>query len=172
MSPAADKNYFELYGLPASFNIDLADLADRYRNLARATHPDRFAGGSDAERRVAIQMTAVLNEAFRVLKHPIARAQYLLELRGTGALEADVAAAFLVEQMELRERLESARGDRDGLAQLAIDVGQQLRDREQALATYLAADTWQATQARRTLQEMQYLDKLRQQLIELEEASG
>jgi DnaJ-domain-containing protein 1 len=45
MPPAADKNYFELYGLAASFNLDLADLADRYRNLARATHSCHVSGG-------------------------------------------------------------------------------------------------------------------------------
>src|SRR5437868_4529239 len=105
----ADKNYFELFGLPVSFDLDLADLTERYRGLARTTHPDRFAGGSDQERRVAMQTTASINEAFRILKDPIARGRYLLELRGVrlnAESETVRDTSFLAEQIELREQLE------------------------------------------------------------------
>src|SRR5258708_30152591 len=82
MPLAADKNYFELFGLPAAFDLDVENLAARYRDLARATPPDRYASGSDFERRLAMQMTTLLNEAHRVLKDPICRAGYLLQLKG------------------------------------------------------------------------------------------
>src|SRR5687768_15330486 len=101
MPPA--KNFFDLFGLPAGFDIDTIDLAARYRTLAREAHPDRFVNGSDAERRLAMQMTTLLNEAFRVLKEPVSRARYLLELKGVSFPEGTVAAvapAFLVQQME------------------------------------------------------------------------
>ena len=170
MLSAADKNYFDLFGLPVTFDLDVGGLSARYRELAREAHPDRFAGGSDFERRLAMQMTTLVNEAFRVLKNPISRASYLLELKGArAAYAATVDPAFLVEQMELRERLESVRGERDGLDALARDVREALAEREQSLRLSLAPAQYQPERALRTVQEMQYLDKLRQQIADLED---
>ena len=170
MPSAADKNYFELFGLPVTFDLDLGGLSTRYRELARETHPDRFAGGSDFERRLAMQMVTLVNEAFRVLKSPVSRASYLLELKGArSAHAAAVDPAFLVEQMELRERLESLREQRDGLAALTRDVRELLSEREQSLRVSLSATHWLPERALRTVQEMQYLEKLRQQIADLED---
>ena len=173
MPPAADKNYFGLFGLPAGFDIDVTDLAARYRKLAREAHPDRFANGSDAERRLAMQMTTLLNEAFRVLKEPISRARYLLEMNGISFPEGTVAAiapAFLMQQMELRERLDDLRNDRAGLEQFAVDIGALLRDKERVLSAQLGSQPWQPQPAMLTVQEMQFLDKLRKQIHDLQES--
>jgi molecular chaperone HscB len=170
MPSAADKNHFELFGLPVTFDLDVPGLSARYRELAREAHPDRFAGGSDFERRLAMQMTTRVNEAFRVLKSPISRASYLLELKGARAAHAAaVDPAFLVEQMELRERLESVCHERNGLAALARDVREALAEREQSLGRSLSPDKYQPERALRTVQEMQYLEKLRQQIADLED---
>jgi molecular chaperone HscB len=171
--PPTDKNYFDLFGLPADFDLDLNDLASRYRRLAREAHPDRFASGSDAERRLAMQTTTLLNEAFRVLKEPIARARYLLELKRVNLPRDTVAAVapeFLMQQMELRERLDDVRGDRAGLERLAIDVGALLQAKQRALGAQLAPHSWQPQAAMLTVQEMQFLDKLRQQINDLQES--
>jgi molecular chaperone HscB len=175
MPPAADKNYFELFGLPVAFELDVGNLSVRYRELARESHPDRFASGSASERRLATQMAALLNEAFRTLKEPISRAAYLLALKQAtlpSGTVAAVAPAFLMQQMELRERLDDMRGDRKGLDGLASDVRQSLQDREWMLRTQLAPATWQPEQALRTVQEMQFLDKLRHQIADLQEESA
>jgi len=74
-------------------------------------HPDRFAHAGDAERRASLQWTTRVNEAFHVLKNPVARAKHLLELHGVDvAFETNTAmpAEFLMQQMELREALEAA----------------------------------------------------------------
>jgi molecular chaperone HscB len=74
-------------------------------------HPDRFAHAGDAERRAALQWTTRVNEAFQILKTPVARAKHLLELHGVDvAFETNTAmpAEFLMQQMELREALEAA----------------------------------------------------------------
>jgi molecular chaperone HscB len=170
----ADKNYFELFGLSPHFELDIAQLTSRYRELAREAHPDRFARGSDSERRLAVQMTTLLNEAFRVLKQPISRARYLLELQGATHGPDAVAAvdpAFLLEQMTLRERLDEARGHVGDLAALREDVARAIREREAMLRQQLTPGASQPAPALRTVQEMQFLDKLRQQIADLEEAS-
>lgn len=172
MPPPADKNYFELFELPVAFELDVDDLSVRYRELARETHPDRFASGSASARRLAMQMATLLNEAFRTLKEPISRAAYLLVLKHAAlpsGTVASVAPAFLMQQMELRERLDETRGDRRGLEALASDVRQSLQDKERILRTQLAPATWQPEQALRTVQEMQFLDKLRHQIADLQE---
>ena len=167
-----DKNYFDLFGLVAGFDIDTTDLATRYRKLAREAHPDRFANGSDAERRLAMQMTTLLNEAFRVLKEPISRARYLLELKGVSFPEGTVAAvapAFLMQQMELRERLDELRDARAGLDAFANEVAGLLRDKEGVLRSQLAPQSWHPQQAKMTVQEMQFLEKLREQIHDIQE---
>ena len=74
-------------------------------------HPDRFAHAGDAERRASLQWTTRVNEAFQILKNPVARAKHLLELHGVDvAFETNTAMPpeFLMQQMELREALEEA----------------------------------------------------------------
>jgi molecular chaperone HscB len=171
--PPANRNYFDLFGLPTSFDIDVTDLTVRYRKLAREAHPDRFVSGSDAERRLAVQMTATLNEAFRVLKEPASRARYLLETKGITFPEGTVAAvapAFLMQQMELRERLDDLRNDRAGLDRFAAEVDVLLREKEQVLGAQLTPLSWHPQQAKLTVQEMQFLEKLRQQIYDFQES--
>ena len=62
--------------------LDEAQLQERYRELQRATHPDKFASAGDQERRIAMQHAAQVNEAYEVLRDPVRRGFYLLELRG------------------------------------------------------------------------------------------
>lgn len=113
------KNFFELFGLPAAYVLDTGLLAERYRALQRALHPDRFAAASAQEKRLSMQASTRVNEAFHTLKDPLTRARYLLSLH-TGRTGADTEttkdAAFLMEQMELREALAQARGSEDPYA--------------------------------------------------------
>jgi len=110
------KNHFELFGLPVSYRLDTALVAERYRALQHALHPDRYAAAGDREKRLSMQASARINEAFQVLKDPMARARYLLSLH-TGELgsenETTRDMAFLMEQMELREALADAKNQRD-----------------------------------------------------------
>jgi molecular chaperone HscB len=109
---ALTSNHFELFGLAPAFALDLARLDAAYRDIQAEVHPDRFAHAGDAERRASMQMTTQVNEAYRTLKSPVQRAKYLLELNGVDVgFETNTAMPpeFLMEQMELRERLEEAR---------------------------------------------------------------
>jgi molecular chaperone HscB len=110
------RNHFELLGLPLAYRVDPARLETGYRALQSQVHPDRFAAGSEAERRVAMQWAARANEAYRTLRDPVGRARYLLSLKGfdTGE-ETNTAmpADFLMQQMEWREAVADATGARD-----------------------------------------------------------
>ena len=105
-------SHFELFGLPAAFAIDAQMLEKAYREIQSQVHPDRFAHAGDAERRASLQWTTRVNEAYRTLKSPVQRAKHLLELHGVDvAFETNTAMPpeFLMQQMELRERLEEAK---------------------------------------------------------------
>lgn len=105
-------NHFELFGLPARFEVDGEPLERSYREIQSRVHPDRFANAGDAERRASLQWTTRVNEAYRTLKDPVQRAKHLLELQGVDvAFETNTAmpSDFLMQQMELREALEEAR---------------------------------------------------------------
>lgn len=114
--------HFELFGLPQSFELDRARLDERFRELQRQVHPDRFASAGDQARRISMQQAARLNEAYQVLKDPLRRGRYLLELRGQAFDDQQQSlrdTAFLMEQMELREELEAVAEASDPLAVLA-----------------------------------------------------
>ena len=124
---ALRRNHFELLGLPTRYLVDGAALEQSYRNLQVAVHPDRFASGTPQERRLAVQLAAQVNEAYRCLKDPVRRAVYLCELAGLSVGEHTNTAmplSFLQEQMVWRETLQDLRdaSDRDGLQSLAATI--------------------------------------------------
>lgn len=169
------KNYFELFGLSVGFVVDTAELAGRYRELQRVVHPDRYANGTDQERRLSMQGATRINEAFQVLKDPIARGRYLLSLHGMDVdAEKDTTtdAAFLMEQLELREELENARRQAEPyqvLGDLMGRINASIKRMTGQLALQLeAATSEQLALAQETLRKMQFLQKLRDQAEELE----
>jgi len=114
-------DYFELFGIERSFDLDVDDLGNRYLELSKEVHPDRFVNAPSRERVAALQRSMQLNDAYKTLKKPIARAEYMLASEGVtiGANER-LGPEFLMEVMELREELQQAKlaGDRARLAQL------------------------------------------------------
>lgn len=113
------QNHFDLFGLAPAFRLDREALENAYREIQARVHPDRFAHASDTERRASLQWTTRVNEAYRVLKSPVQRAQHILELNGVDvAFETNtqMPTDFLMQQLELREELERALGKRDAQA--------------------------------------------------------
>ena len=102
---------FALFGLPERFDVDLPALDAKWKQLQGAAHPDRFATETAAAQRVAMQWAVRINEAYRRLRNPLARAAYLCLLHGVD-LEAEsntaMPPAFLMQQMEWREALSEA----------------------------------------------------------------
>src|SRR5210317_1304000 len=115
------QNFFELFELDASFDLDTQQLSERYRELQREYHPDRHAHKGEREQRLAVQATAHLNQAFDTLKNPLSRAQYLLQQCGVETGEesrGQLPGAFLMQQMELRESFVEAAEADDPFAEL------------------------------------------------------
>ena len=142
MTPAFSRNHFELLGLRPGYALDSSELESRYRELQGRVHPDRFAAAPEAERRVAMQWATQANEAYRTLRDPVARARYLLALKGfdTGE-ESNTAmpADFLMQQMEWREGVAQARASRDAAvleslrAEIAGEHAEMLQQLERAI---------------------------------------
>ena len=80
MSEATD--YFALFGLPRHLQVDLATLEKAFYAQSRRLHPDRFAARPAAEQEAALATSSQLNDAYRTLREPIARTEYLLGLEG------------------------------------------------------------------------------------------
>lgn len=156
-------DYFALFGLQPRYRFDPEKLDAAYHALQRAVHPDQFATAGESERRVALQSSARVNEAYRALKDPVARAQYMLSLQGIDALaETNTALpeVFLQRQLERREAIAEAEaaGDRPGLAALLREVHANAEEMELTLAVHLDTQEWLA--ARDAVRELRFLTKV------------
>lgn len=162
------KNYFELFGLPVAYIVDTEQLAERYRDLQRVLHPDRYANATEQERRLSMQGATLVNAAFQTLKDPLQRAHYLLTLKGIemdAQRETTRDSAFLMEQLELREELEAARHKPDPYAAiggLMDDINQRITSLVGQMAVqFETATPEQLEAAREILRKMQFLQKFR-----------
>lgn len=87
----------------------MADLEQRYRALSRQFHPDYFYNAPAAERRASLENTSYLNDAYRTLKNPVMRIEYLLKLEGMTTTAAAAPASLLEEVFALNEELDEIR---------------------------------------------------------------
>ena len=92
LQPPADSDYFSFFGLQRRLNIDTSALEKEFYKLSRRLHPDVFARASFEEQEWSTQKTSLLNDAYRTLRDPIARTEYLLELEGVKLEEQSRAA--------------------------------------------------------------------------------
>jgi molecular chaperone HscB len=156
------QNHFELFNLPARFDIDLAALDSAYRDVQGRVHPDRFVNASDAEKRVSMQWTTRANEAYQTLKNPLKRARYLCELHGVDLqTESNTAMPmdFLMQQMEWREALGEARAGKDAgaLDELDAQLKREHKTRLQQIGRELDAGKYE--QAAQGVRALMFLDK-------------
>lgn len=176
MNIRARPTHFELFGLPVSFRVDTAQLAACFRELQRTVHPDRFAAAADRDRRLAVEQAAQVNEAYQTLRDPRRRARYLLELHGVrldDERDTTQDPEFLMEQMALRERIAGVRDEPDPLAALET-VNDLIGERIQVLVSALeqlfeASDAQALAEAKQQAQRLQFFERLREEVLELEE---
>src|SRR5690242_14071780 len=105
------RNHYALFDLPERFRVDDAALDAAYRRLQSEVHPDRYAQAGDADRRLALQASARVNEAYRTLREPVTRAEYLLSLHGIDPrdeTDTRLPLEFLERQLERREQAAAA----------------------------------------------------------------
>jgi molecular chaperone HscB len=98
-------NYFELFGLPIAFKTDTNQLRNAFMQIQRASHPDKFAQGTESEQEIALEQSAMANKGFTLLNNPEKVLPYVLEITGhlTPDEKYNLAPDFLMEMMELNE---------------------------------------------------------------------
>ena len=161
-------DHFSLFHLPRRFRIDSAFLDREYRTLQAAIHPDRHASGDDAGRRLSLQASARVNEAYSTLRDPASRGEYLLGLSGIESLaETDTVMPpeFLMEQMERREAIAEARAAADhralehALSQIALEREQLQSELAGALDDRAALDA-----AKTAVRKLRFLDRVKHEI--------
>lgn len=156
-----NQDHFTLFELPRRFEIDAARLDRHYRALQVEVHPDRHAHQDEATRRLAMQWATRVNEAYQVLKKPLKRAEYLLQLAGMDVhAERSVPAEFLLSQLEWREAVQEARnaGDEAALDDLQHRLKKELRAHYAQLAALL--DAGELLQAAVHTRQLMFQEKL------------
>lgn len=156
-----DSNDFELFGLPARFEQDPAQVDARWRALQGQVHPDRFAAQGAAAQRVAMQWSVRVNEAHRRLKDPLKRAAYLCELRAqvvNAESNTQMPAEFLMQQMAWREALDEAETP-EALEGLAQEV-KAYRAEALALMAKALDELQDAVEASQWVRRLMFVDRL------------
>jgi molecular chaperone HscB len=143
-TPALPGDYFAVFELEPKLGIDTEVLQQRFYELSRQHHPDRFASKTGAEQQYALDYTALLNDAYRVLRDAVARSEYMLKKEGFDIGEQrsnDVPPELLEEVFELNMMLEAA-PDRPEL-EAARDrfVGMRAETDEEIAALFVDYDT-------------------------------
>jgi molecular chaperone HscB len=131
---------FDTLGIAPQFDVDLTAVEKRYRELARVLHPDRHLTSSPGERRMALGKAVEVNEAWRLVRDPIRRAEAILRRHGVKieeGKEPKAEPAFLMEMMEQREALSEARGAND--AARVERLAGEIREREKEITARVAA---------------------------------
>ena len=171
------QDFFSLFGLPRSYDLALDQLESAWKRLQAVVHPDRFAGGGDAQRRMALQWSTRINEGHQTLKHPISRATYLLTLSGVDLQtesNTSMPAEFLMTQMAWREALDELREESDAerrsrsKAALRQAVDQFWQSGEARLVTLLSGhtDPKALAEAADLVRQLMFIKKFEQELLE------
>ena len=166
-------NPFALFDLPVAFQVDSALLNERYLALQKSLHPDNFSAASAQEQRLAIQKSAEINDALRILKDPITRADSIIAIN-TGETEnpeekSNKDIGFLMQQMEWRETLENIenRKDTDELTAFTQEINQIRHAILSELSTALDAQQWDI--ARAMTDKLRFIKKLQVEIERVEE---
>jgi len=160
------QNHFQLFGLPQRFHLDQAQMERAFREIQSQVHPDRFVQASDAERRASMQSATRVNEAYRTLKAPLARARYLLALEAVDVGSENNTAmpvAFLQRQMQWREDVEDAAQQPEVLEQLAQRLAGELKAEYGELERRIDVDGDYAGAAE-AVRKLMFLERLREEI--------
>ena len=162
------QDFFQLFGLPANYQLDSALLDRRYHALQVQVHPDKFSHLSEAERRVSMQWATRVNEAYQTLSNPIKRARYLLSLHGVDIQEETntvMPMNFLAAQMEWREAIQEAGEARDSgdLEKLELRLQHEMHALQEQLAVKIDTEHDHAAAAE-IVRKLKFMEKLAEEI--------
>ena len=170
------QNYFELFDLKPDYDLDDQDLASRFRKLQNAVHPDKYAASSDLERRLAMQQSGYINQAYQTLRSPLLRAKHLLKLKNRD-MDNDKGSSmdpeFLEQQMKLRESLEQAQlsdEPENRILALSTHIKQGLGELTAKISGLFAqGDSDQLDKIQDLVRRMQFMSKLLEEVNAIED---
>ncbi|MGB0893519.1 MAG: co-chaperone HscB [Parashewanella sp.] len=170
-------NYFELFGFNTDYSIDQTQLSERYRELQRLVHPDKFANNSEQEKLLAIQKTAQINDGYQTLKDPICRAEHILQLRGIDISHETTTVkdtSFLMQQMQWREDIEDIQTHADphtAIDHLAASFNEYKKTIFAELTSSLDKNNRSDNQlVAEQIRKLKFMAKLQDELIRIEDA--
>jgi molecular chaperone HscB len=166
------QNYFELFGLDLTFDINLKLLSSAQQRLQAVYHPDRFVNASERDKRLSVQQASWINAAFETLSKPVKRARYMLELNGlelNDESETTSDTAFLMEQIAMREEIEECRSNADPLS-CCDHIIEKLRSKAEQFETEFVTNfnQGQLDDARLSSRKMQFIQRIMDQLMDLQ----
>jgi len=106
------QDYFAIFGLPRKLWIEMPGLEQKFLQLSWKLHPDNFVNASAEEQADSLKRSSALNDAYRILRDPVARVEYLLEIEGArkeGEQKQQAPPELLEEVFELNESLDELR---------------------------------------------------------------
>lgn len=169
-------NYFELFAVPMTFDLDLQRLSENYQSLQKLTHPDKFAGQSEQQQRLAVQKNAQVNDGYQILKSPISRAEHILSLRGielANETQTMQDMTFLMQQMQWREALEESGSSTDPqsvIDDLIDEVDTARKKISKNILCQFELNTDEANQAvAEDVRKLKFIDKMHDEIGEQEE---
>ncbi len=173
VAPDPEQDHFSRLGLEPRWGLDRGALESNYREQSKRFHPDRFVNADSRTKRLAMEHSSLINEAYATLRDPVRRAEYLVKLGGIDLDSTDPkhgaphpSQSFLIEMIEHRERLEEAGGDLDRLETLRDEIEGQADD-----ALDQAVDALDAGELRPAAEHLITHRYLRRFLEEIEAAS-
>jgi molecular chaperone HscB len=146
IQPPPGVDFFSALGLTPHLQLDLAALEKEFHRLSRQLHPDRYARATNNEKEWSLADTALINDAYRTLKDPLRRTEYLLKLMGEETSNAErkdkknlsrVPADLLEEAFDLNMQLEEMRAARKANAQ-DVELQSQLEEAKKKFTTMLS----------------------------------
>lgn len=168
LSEYLQQNYFELFQLPVSFQIEMDVLKQKQQEFQKNIHPDKYANASQQEQMLAMQVSTQVNTAYQTLADDLQRAVYLLSLQGIDInteTDTQMPMDFLMKQMEIREALSEVKEDESSLSTLddmLVAIG---KDRAELVQNVKSNFDEQAyKQARDDVRQFQFIEKLQNEI--------
>jgi molecular chaperone HscB len=147
--------YYEALGLEPKLALDLSDLQKRFYERSREWHPDRFSRGTPEQRQRSLDMTALVNDAYRTLREPVLRAEYFLSQNGF-ELSKTAPPELLEEVFELNMALEEMRGGDDSVRPQLESAGERFKQMRAEIDSELMGlfDRYDETRVNAVLEEI------------------
>lgn len=165
-------NYFDILGVKLDYNVNDDEVHNKYRQLQKMLHPDRFSNKTEREKQISESLSSLLNRAYSTLTNPLKRGLYMLQLKGILIPEGttNLNPEFLMEIMERNEEIEEAISDEKKAIQLMKENKKILQELSKKVADAFHKNDTEA--AKETLVKMKYYTSIENRLKVLKQDLG